>query len=92
MTDFLTEYEALATEIAVAARAVGTNVTVAFGDKIDALKALTPFYVQKMKNMKPVGDSDPFPNFDSFQSAIHATEQDDGNDEPGVRGRRRNGN
>ncbi len=88
MSDFLTEYEALATEVAAEARRLDT----ALGDRIDALKALTPFYVQKMKGMKQVPDNDPFPNFDSFQNAIHATEHDDGNDEPGVRGRRRNGN
>jgi hypothetical protein len=88
MTDFLTEYEALATEIAKEVRTVST----ALGDRIDALKALTPFYVWKMKNMKPVDDADPFPNFDSFSSKIHATEHDDGSDEPGLRGRRRNGN
>jgi len=88
VTDFLTEYEALATQVAEEARMAST----ALGDRIDALKALTPFYVQKMKNMKPVNESDPFPNFDSFQSSIHATETTDGDDEPGLRGRRRNGN
>jgi hypothetical protein len=86
--DFLTEYEALAAEIAKEARLTEK----AFGDRIDALKALTPFYVQKMKNMKPVDDLNDFPNFDSFQSSIHATETTDGDDEPGLRGRRRNGN
>ena len=85
--DFLTEYEALAAEIAQEAR----KAEKAFGDRIDALKALTPFYVQKMKNMKPVEEADIL-NFDSFASSIHATEHDDGSDEPGVRGRRRNGN
>lgn len=69
MTDFLTEYEALATEVAQAARLAAT----ALGDKIDALKALTPFYVQKMKNMKPVDDSTDL-TFDSFTRTIHATE------------------
>jgi hypothetical protein len=69
MTDFLTEYEALATEVAQAARLAAT----ALGDKIDALKALTPFYVQKMKNMKPVDDSADL-TFDNFQRTIHATE------------------
>ena len=88
MTDFLTEYEALATQVAEEARMAST----ALGDRIDALKALTPFYVQKMKGMKEVDKVDPFPNFDSFQNAINATEQDDGDDEPGLRGRRRNGN
>ncbi len=70
MTDFLDEYEALAGELAKAARADA----VAFGDKIDALKALTPFYVHKMKNMKPVEDIDDLPTFDNFQRNIHATE------------------
>lgn len=92
MSDFLTEYEALATEIAKEVRAKDSDRTVALGDKIDALKALTPFYVWKMKNMKPVDDLDGLPNFDTFASNIHATEQDDGSDESGVRGRRRNGN
>lgn len=68
MTDFLTEYEALAGELAQAAR----SETIAFGDKIDALKALTPFYVHKMKSMKPVEDSDGLPTFADFQSGIHA--------------------
>ena len=87
--DFLTEYEKLATAIAEEANMVDT----ALGDKIDALKALTPFYVQKTKGMKPVEPADAFPNFDAFTSSIHATETDDGTDEPGVRGHnRRNGN
>jgi hypothetical protein len=69
LTDFLTEYEALAEEIAMGARAID----VVLGDKIDALKALTPFYVHKMKNMKPVEDGDGLPTFADFQGAIHAT-------------------
>jgi hypothetical protein len=88
MTDFLTEYEALAAEIAKEARLESK----AFGDRIDALKALTPFYIQKMKGKKDEGDSDGLPNFDNFTSQIHATENDDGTDESGVRDRRRNGN
>ena len=87
MSDFLTEYEALATQVAEEARMAST----ALGDRIDALKALTPFYVQKMKNMKAVDPVDTL-NFDSFASSIHATETTDGDDEPGLRGRRRNGN
>ena len=66
---FLEEYEGLAEEIAVEARAA----TVVLGDKIDALKALTPFYVYKMKTMKPVDDSADL-TFDNFQRTIHATE------------------
>lgn len=69
MSDFLDEYEGLASELARAARADA----IAFGDKIDALKALTPFYVYKMKNMKPVDDSADM-TFDRFQRDIHATE------------------
>jgi hypothetical protein len=86
--DFLTEYEALATEIASEVR----GDSVALGDRIDALKALTPFYVHKMKNMKPVDNVDDTPNFDSFINTIHATEMTHGDDEPGLRDRRRNGN
>ena len=67
---FFLEYEALATEIAVAAR--GDNL--AFGDKIDALKALTPFYVQKQKNRKPEKPDDDLPTFENFARNIHATE------------------
>ncbi len=88
MTDFLTEYEALAAEIAKEARMAEK----AFGDRIDALKALTPFYIQKMKGVKKDDDSDGLPNFDNFTSQIHATENSDGTDESGVRDRRRNGN
>jgi hypothetical protein len=66
---FLEEYEGLAEEIAVEAR----GATVVLGDKIDALKALTPFYVHKMKNMKEVPDTEDL-TFDNFQRAIHATE------------------
>jgi hypothetical protein len=69
-TDFLTEYEELAKELAMAAR----QDAIAFGDKIDALKALTPFYVQKMKNMKPVPDGDDLPTFGDFSRDIHAME------------------
>ena len=70
MSGFLDEYEALAEELASAARAAA----IPFGDKIDALKALTPFYVHKMKNMKPVDDIDDMPTFDNFTRTIHATE------------------
>jgi predicted RNA-binding Zn ribbon-like protein len=86
LTDFLAEYEALAAEIAKEARMAEK----AFGDRIDALKALTPFYIQKMKGKKP--EEDDLPDFNTFASSIHATENDDGSDEPGVRGSRRNGN
>jgi hypothetical protein len=70
MSDFLSEYEELATEIATDARQAART----FAERIDALKALTPFYVQKMKNMKPVEDTDGLPTFDNFQRNIHGTE------------------
>ena len=84
----MTEYEALATEVAKEAR----EASKALADRIDALKALTPFYVHKMKAAGKGDPDDDFPNFESFQNKIHATEQDDGADESRVRGRRRNGN
>jgi hypothetical protein len=87
MTDFLAEYEKLAAAIAEEALADEK----AFGDRIDAFKALTPFYLQKMKNSKLDEDAS-LPNFDNFASTIHATEPNDGEREPGVRDRRRNGN
>ena len=68
MSGFLDEYEALAEELAISARAAA----IPFGDKIDALKALTPFYVHKMKNKKPVDDTDDAPTFENFQRSIHA--------------------
>jgi hypothetical protein len=86
MTDFLTEYEALAAEIAKTLREAAT----ALGDRIDGFKALTPFYLQKMKNAKPDEDDD-LPNFSNFANQINATENHDGEREPGVRDRRRNG-
>ena len=67
MTDFLVEYEALAAEIAKEARLESK----AFGDRIDALKALTPFYIQKTKGKKPDED-DGLPNFNTFNDKIHA--------------------
>ena len=89
MTDFLTEYESLAAEIAKELR----NAATALGDRIDGFKALTPFYLQKTKGKKNEEVDDGLPNFNDFQSSIHTTEQPDGGDEPGVRGHsRRNGN
>ena len=70
MTDFLQEYEELAAEIAKEAR----EDSRALSDRIDAFKALTPFYLQKMKGRKPVEDDD-LPDFNTFASQIHATEQ-----------------
>lgn len=88
MTDFTDDMDQLAAEIAVSAGAQD----VALGDKIDAFKALMPYYALQMKNRgKEPGDDD-LPTFDSFSSRIHATENIDGQGEPGLRDRRRNGN
>lgn len=89
MTDFLTEMNQLAAEIAKAAREAASDLNI----KIDAFKALTPYYAHQIKlkgKLDPADDS--LPNFDNFASNIHATETDDGADESGVRGSRRNGN
>lgn len=89
MTDFLSEMDQLAAEIAKAAREANTVLDI----KIDAFKALTPYYAHQMKNK---GKTDPedsdLPNFGNFASSIHATETDDGEDQSGVRNSRRNGN
>ena len=70
MTDFITEMDALAAEIAKGAREAATDLDI----KIDAFKALVPYYVQKMKGRKPAEDDD-LPNFNTFASQIHATEK-----------------
>ena len=90
MTDFTDEMDKLAAGIAKAANAVDDEK--AFGDQIDAFKALLPYYALQMKNRGKDEPDDDSPNFDNFTSQIHASEHSDGNDEPGVRGSRRNGN
>ena len=88
MIDFLTEYEELAAEIAKEAR----EDSRALSDRIDAFKALTPFYLQKTKGKKAdTEEADGF-TFSNFQ--LDVTENNDGiaGDEPGLRDRRRNGN
>lgn len=87
MTDFVTEMDQLAAEIAKAAREDKTDLDI----KIDAFKALMPYYAynKKLKDKDVDGD---LPNFNNFQSNIHAAaEQADGSDEPRVRDSRRNG-
>lgn len=87
MTSFIEEMDKLAAEIAKAANAAAIDLPA----KIDAFKALVPYYAQQMKRGKPDDDSD-LNTFDNFQSQILATEKTDGSDEPRVRGSRRNGN
>ncbi len=88
MSDFTDEMDQLAAEIAKEARAD----SIALGDRIDAFKALTPYYVWTMKNKGRDEPTDDLPNFDNFTANIHATEEEDGEGKPGLRDRRRNGN
>jgi len=100
MTDFTAEMDKLAAELAKDANMAEK----AFGDRLDAFKALMPYYVVQMKNKGKEIEIDDMPNFDNFTSQIHASdsrtpadsgglwEQANGSDEPGVRGSRRNGN
>lgn len=92
MTDFIAAMDKLAAEIAEAACNTGNpgDDKVPLVDKIDAFKALMPYYVQKLK--KKGGEDDPDddqPNFDNFQNQINGvktfTGETDGSDEPGVR-------
>jgi hypothetical protein len=94
MTAFTDQMDKLAAEIAAASCDVeGSNVArVPLGDKIDAFKALMPYYALLMKKQDDKPDEDDLPNFDNFTANIHASENDHGSDEPGVRGSRRNGN
>jgi len=69
MNDFTDDMDQLAAEIAVAAGAA----EVALGDKIDAFKALMPYYALQLKNKgKETDPSEDLPNFDNFQHKIHA--------------------
>ena len=69
MTDFTDDMDQLAAEIAVAAGSAEVHL----GDKIDAFKALMPYYALLLKTKgKDAPDDDDLPNFDNFQSKIHA--------------------
>ena len=96
MTDFLKAMDTLAAEIARAScDTTGSNVEkVALADKIDAFKALMPYYAFLKKNKgKDEAADDDLPNFDNFTKQIHAKEHADGSDDPGISGcSRRNGN
>lgn len=88
MTGFTNEMDKLAAQLAKDANMAEKN----FSDRLDAFKALMPYYALLLKNKGKDVDDDGLPSFDQFTSQIHATENLDGNDEPGVRGSRRNGN
>lgn len=70
MTDFTDEMDKLAASIA---KEAGSEAK-AFGDRIDAFKALMPYYAIRMKNKGKDDTDDNLPNFDNFTNAIHATE------------------
>jgi hypothetical protein len=89
MTAFTDEMDKLAAQIAKDMQ----GAAVAMADRIDAFKALTPYYVWQMKNRsKDDPEDEGLPTFDNFTTNIHAAERINGSDEPGVRGSRRNGN
>jgi len=88
MTDFTDEMDKLAAELAKNANMAATS----FGDRLDAFKALMPYYAIQMKQKGSDEPDDGLPNFENFTSQIHATENDDGGDKPRVRNSRRNGN
>ena len=68
MTDFTNEMDKLAAQLAKDANMAEK----AFGDRLDAFKALMPYYALLKKHAKPDDDGDDMPNFDSFTSKIHA--------------------
>jgi len=88
MTDFTAEMDKLAAQLAKDANLAEKN----FGDRLDAFKALMPYYTLLFKAKGKSDPDDGLPTFDDFARGIHGTENDDGSDEPGVRGSRRNGN
>jgi hypothetical protein len=68
MTDFTKEMDDLAATLAKDANMAEKN----FGDRLDAFKVLMPYYALQMKKVKDDdGDAD-LPNFDSFNTKIHA--------------------
>lgn len=69
MTDFTDEMDKLAAGIAKSANADEK----AFGDQIDAFKALMPYYALITKGKKgDESDDDDSPDFNTFNRNIHA--------------------
>ena len=69
MTDFTDEMDRLAAQLAKDANLAEK----AFGDRLDAFKALMPYYTLLFKSKgKNDNDDDNLPNFDNFNSKIHA--------------------
>jgi hypothetical protein len=87
MTDFTDQMDILAAQLAKDANAAEK----AFGDRLDAFKALMPYYALLLKNKGKDTDEDDLPDFNKFTRDIQ--EHGNGSDEPGISGRpRRNGN
>lgn len=69
MTNFTDEMDALAAQLAKDANMAEKN----FGDRLDAFKVLMPYYALLKKNAGKEDDNDEdLPNFDNFNSKIHA--------------------
>lgn len=68
MTDFTNEMDKLAAQLALDANMAEKN----FGDRLDAFKVLMPYYALLMKNKPPEDEDDDLPNFDNFNTKIHA--------------------
>jgi hypothetical protein len=68
MTDFTKEMDDLAATLAKDANKAEKN----FGDRLDAFKVLMPYYALQMKKVKDDDDESDLPNFDSFNTKIHA--------------------
>jgi hypothetical protein len=87
MTDFTDQMDILAAQLAKDANMAEK----AFGDRLDAFKALMPYYALLLKNKGKDDPGDDLPNFDNFTKDIQ--EHTNGDNEPGVSSRsRRNGN
>ena len=71
MTGFTDEMDKLAAQLAKDANMAEKQ----FGDRLDAFKALMPYYALLLKNQGKNDDEDPdLPTFDNFQASIHKTE------------------
>ena len=73
MTDFFTAMDTLAATIADDA-----NSAENLSDKVEAFKALVPYYVQKMKHEGGADGGTDEPNFDNFANSINGAEHGHG--------------
>ena len=68
MTGFTDEMDKLAAQLAKDANMAEK----AFGDRLDAFQALMPYYALLMKNKGKDDGDDDLPNFETFNTKIHA--------------------